>query len=204
MTTGTIILLNGTSSAGKSSVAVALQRILPAPALLFGADMLGLMCPPAYAGGPHAAEGVSWEPVPGSDPPSTAMLFGPYGHALVTGLHRAVATFARLGHIVLVDHILQERAWLLDCLAVWRGLPVLSVGVRCPLAVAEQRERERGNRVLGVARWQSSRVHAGLRYDLEVETAEQRPRACAEQIAAYRAAGRPCEAFVQMTRDLLL
>jgi chloramphenicol 3-O phosphotransferase len=204
MTTGTIILLNGTSSAGKSSVAVALQRILPAPALLFGADMLGLICPPAYAGGAHAAEGVSWEPVPGSDPPSTAMLFGPYGHALVTGLHRAVATFARLGHTVLVDHILQERAWLLDCLAVWRGLPVLAVGVRCPLAVAEQRERERGNRVLGVARWQSSRVHAGLRYDLEVETAEQRPRACAEQIAAYLAAGRPCEAFVQMTRDLLL
>jgi len=38
-------------------------------------------------------------------------------------------------------------------------LRVLFVGVRCPLAVAEQRERERGDRLVGLARGLFDGVH---------------------------------------------
>ncbi|KIC73247.1 hypothetical protein DB44_BI00130 [Candidatus Protochlamydia amoebophila] len=34
----------------------------------------------------------------------------------------------------------------------------------------EQREKDRGNRVLGSARWQFHKVHADATYDLEIET----------------------------------
>jgi chloramphenicol 3-O phosphotransferase len=179
MTPGTIILLNGTSSAGKSSIARAVQRVMAEPYIHLGADILGAMCAPRYAGGTHADEGFAWVPLPDTDPPQTAMVAGPYGHFLVEGLHHAVAALSHAGHHVVVDHIFQERRWLLNCLAVWRELPVYLIGVRCPLTVAEQRERDRPDRIKGVARWQFDRVHTHLRYDLEVDTSMNRPKACA-------------------------
>jgi chloramphenicol 3-O phosphotransferase len=179
MASGTIIVLNGTVSAGKSSVARAVQHVMAEPYLHLGADILGAMCPPRYAGGTHAAEGFAWVPVADTVPSQTAMVVGPYGHVLVEGLHRAVAALAHAGHHVVVDHILQERRWLLDCLAVWRDLPVYFVGVRCPLVVAEQRERDRPDREKGVARWQFVRVHTHTHYDLEVDTSLSRPKDCA-------------------------
>src|SRR5215207_2161075 len=47
---GTIILLNGTVSAGKTSLARAVQHVMAAPYLHLGADFLGAMCAPRYAG----------------------------------------------------------------------------------------------------------------------------------------------------------
>jgi chloramphenicol 3-O phosphotransferase len=185
MDAGTIILLNGTVSTGKSSLARALQHVLPEPYLHLGADLLGAMCPPAWAGGDRASEGFAWVPVAGATPPMTAMVVGPYGHFLVQGMHQAVAALSRMGHGVIVDHIFMERRWLLDCLAAWNDLPVVLVGVRCPLAIAEQRERERGDRVTGVARWQFDRVHDGMSYDIEIDTSTYRPGAGARTIAAW-------------------
>jgi chloramphenicol 3-O phosphotransferase len=179
MTSGTIIVLNGTVSAGKSSIARAVQHVMAEPYVHLGADILGAMCPPRYADGTHAAEGFAWASLPDTDPPQTAMVVGPYGHFLVEGLHRAVAALSQSGHHIVVDHIFQERHWLLDCLAAWRDLPVYLIGVRCPLPVAEQRERDRPDRVKGVARWQFDRVHSLTRYDLEVDTSLNRSKDCA-------------------------
>lgn len=66
--------------------------------------------------------------------------------------------------------VLQEAGWLQECLAEWAGLDVLFVGVRCPLDVVEQRERDRGDRDAGTARYQYERVHAHGLYDVEVDT----------------------------------
>jgi chloramphenicol 3-O phosphotransferase len=194
MASGTIILLNGMVSAGKSNIARAVQHIMAEPYVHLGADILGAMCPPRYAGGTHAAEGVAWTPLPDTDPPQTAMVVGPYGHFLVEGLHRAVAALSHAGHHIVVDHIFLERHWLLDCLAVWRDLPVYMIGVRCPLPVAEQRERDRPDRVKGVARWQFDRVHTDVRYDLEVDTSLSRPKDCALAIERRLRDGPPSAA----------
>jgi len=97
MTAGTIIVLNGTASAGKSSIARAVQQVMAEPYLHLGADMLGAMCPPRYAGGTRVADGFAWVPVPDTDPPQTALVAGPYGHRLVEGLHRAVAALSHAG-----------------------------------------------------------------------------------------------------------
>ena len=58
----------------------------------------------------------------------------------------------------------------------------LWVGVHCPLFVAEQRERERGDRIVGTARGQHARVHTFREYDLDVDTSVTAPRQCAEAI----------------------
>ena len=56
------------------------------------------------------------------------------------------------------------------------------VGVFAPLDVLGARERRRGDRLIGLAHWQYRRVHAGMRYDLEVDTSHATPMECAERI----------------------
>jgi len=66
--------------------------------------------------------------------------------------------------------------------AVVPGFQPLWVGVHCPLAIAEQRERERGDRIVGTARGQHARVHTFREYDVDVDTSVTAPRQCAETI----------------------
>jgi chloramphenicol 3-O phosphotransferase len=58
------------------------------------------------------------------------------------------------------------------------------VGVHAPLDVLEARELARGDRAIGLARWQFARVHQGVAYDFEVDTSTATPDACAQAIAA--------------------
>ena len=62
------------------------------------------------------------------------------------------------------------------------GAQVFKVGVLAPLDVLEAREAARGDRLIGLARWQVDRVHAGRRYDLEVDSAALTAAQCAERI----------------------
>jgi len=199
---GTVILLNGTASAGKTSIARAVQALAPTPYLLIGADMLGDMCPREPSGA-QAAEGVAWVVHSTSKPWLTEMRVGPWAHRLVLAHHRSIAAYARLGFDVVVDHILQEPRWLAEVATLWRDLPVLFVGVRCPLAVAEAREKARGDRRRGVARWQFERVHALARYDLEVDTAALSPEECAAGILRRLDHGPPPDALRRLAEGIL-
>ena len=62
------------------------------------------------------------------------------------------------------------------------GHPFYVVAVHAPLDVLEAREKARGDRLIGLARWQFPRVHAGLTYDFEVNTAANPPETCARLI----------------------
>ena len=58
------------------------------------------------------------------------------------------------------------------------------MGVHCPLALAEQRERERGDRIVGTVRGQHAVVHTFRNYDVDIDTSVATPRECAEAILA--------------------
>ena len=90
--------------------------------------------------------------------------------AVLSGLHGSVASLAQSGNNILVDHVLQEVGLLKECVETWVGLDVLFVGVKCPLEIAEQREKKRGDRSIGTARYQFERVHIHDLYDIEIDT----------------------------------
>ena len=69
----------------------------------------------------------------------------------------------------MTDHVLAEPAWVQECARLFAGLPALFVGIRCPLEVLEQREKERRDRTLGQAWAQFDLVHAHGMYDLETD-----------------------------------
>ena len=108
----------------------------------------------------------------------------PLGHQLIAGLHHTVAALAQTGNNVIVDHVLLEPNWVRECATVLGPLPALFVGVYCPLAVVEQRERDRKDRTLGQARAQFYKVHAHGVYDLTVDTSAATAEECAAQIRA--------------------
>ncbi len=66
-----------------------------------------------------------------------------------------------------------------------RGLRVLWVGVHCDPAVAAAREAQRPDRIPGMARTQAQRVHTDMSYDIEVDTTDMSPEACARVVAAH-------------------
>ncbi|HQH36504.1 MAG TPA: hypothetical protein PLS77_12445, partial [Anaerolineaceae bacterium] len=181
---GTILLLNGTSSSGKTSLVKALQTLLPEPFLDAGLDRFLWMLPKRYLDRPL------WDDVLG-----LATEAGAAGRQLATGMHHAIAELSRRGCHVVADHVLVEPAWVEECARLFHDLPAWLVGVHCPLAVLEERERARRDRTLGQAAAQFPRVHAHGVYDVEVDTSRQPPEECARQIIERMQAGEPPRAF---------
>lgn len=176
---GTVLILNGTSSAGKSTLLRAFQARMPdAPYLEAGLDKFLFMLPKPYLNDPTL-----WHQV--MEPTQS----GPVGWSLIQGMHRSMAALARAGNCVVADHVLIDPRWVQDCAAVLAPLCAYLIGVRCPLDVVEQRERDRKDRTLGQARMQYDVVHAGKVYDLEVDTARSSPEDCADQVIALVRSG---------------
>lgn len=156
-----VIVLNGASSSGKSSIARCLQSLLPEPWLTIGVDDLISAVPPAML---KSKDGLTFT----SD---GEVLVGPAYRTLETAWSQGVAAMAHAGTGVILDQVFlqggvaQER-WSV----VLKGLQVLWVGVRCDPLVAAVRETNRGDRVRGMAANQASLVHRGMVYDMEVDT----------------------------------
>lgn len=187
---GNIILLNGTSSSGKTSILQALQDILEEPYLNAGIDKFIWMLPKRYLEKPL------WDDVLG-----LADQGGATGHLLFHGMHQAIAALSRAGNHVLADHVLVESTWLKECVDLFCELPAYFVGIRCPLEVLEQREKNRRNRTLGQAKAQYGIVHAHEIYDIEVDTSILSPVKCALQIKDRIQSGSPPIAFRRLKNE---
>ncbi len=191
MKRGNIIVLNGTSSSGKSSVLRALQQVLDEPYLDAGIDKFIFMLPKRYLDAPLWHEVFKYTCRIPDDPLSLVIRAGPLGHQLMAGMHRSIATLAEAGLNVLADHVLLEPAWVRECAEMFGKFNALLVGIRCPLEVLEQRERSRRDRTVGQARAQFDLVHAHGVYDVEVDTSILSPMDCALQIKRRLQDGSP-------------
>jgi chloramphenicol 3-O phosphotransferase len=170
-----VIVLNGASSSGKTGIARCLQATLPEPWLRIGVDDLVDALPPSLLEtGSGLAFGAQGEVRVGD-------AFREVEAAWTTG----VAAMARAGARVIFDDVFLGGAASQERLARrLEGVSVLWVGVRCDPAVAAAREVARGDRVVGMAASQAAIVHAGLVYDVEVDTSRTEALDCARAIAA--------------------
>jgi len=185
MKNGKIIFLNGTSSSGKTSIAMELQQILEEPYLLVSIDNFISMLPQKYLNGED------------SETLNKAV------QNIIPGMHHSISALASSGNNVIVDHVLQERQWLKECVNVLSDFQVIFVGVRCPLEELELRERKRGNRKKGIARFQYDLVHSHNIYDIEVDTFKYKPLECAMQIKDVLKEKNACKAFKTLEKKLI-
>ena len=205
MTPGKVILLNGSSSAGKTTLAQMLQQILPEPWQLISLDQFRDGLPARFRGlnsptDTPGARGLNITPVEGDGRRVTAIRFGDVGERMLRGMRRAVAAFARGGDNVIVDDLLLEKAYVRDYVESLHGLSVTLVGVRCALPIVNAREAARPGRFPGTAESHFHAVHAHCIYDVEVDTGSTPPRACAERVVRAMAVGG--SAFERLAAEL--
>ena len=173
-----IVLLNGAGSAGKSSIARALQQITAAPFLHVQMDTFIEMLPDALQ---DHADGFSYETIRQDGKPSVVIRTGPVGARTLRGMRHAIAAMAGQGNNLIVDDVLCNGE-MPDYLELLSAFDLHLVDVMAPLEVLEAREAQRADRLPGLARWQYGRVHENIRYDLEVDTSRLTPLECARRI----------------------
>ena len=152
---GKIILINGASSSGKSTLAHQLQQTLPIPFWHFSFDHL------------RDSNALPMVRVRSGEFDWSAMR-----PAVFDGFHRCLPVLAEAGNNLIVDHIIEKDMWMSDLVKLLTGLDVFFVGVHCPLPELERRERARGNRRVGEARTDYQVVHGFAEYDLEIDSTQ--------------------------------
>ncbi|MCP4560406.1 MAG: chloramphenicol phosphotransferase [Bosea sp.] len=173
-TPGRIILLNGASSSGKSSLARTVQARIEEPFWHISIDHL-------------RDSGVL---------PTTRLRSGEFQWAAMRdaffeGFEASLLAYVRCGNNLIVEHIMESRAWLLRLVKLLAGQDVFFVGLHCDLAELERREIARGDRRIGDARRDYHRIHSYCRYDVELDSAVA-PEANSDRlIAAWRARTTP-------------
>lgn len=196
---GQIVILNGAPRSGKSSIAAVIQDTFDGPWMNLGVDvhMSGVM-PRRYSPGIGLR--------PGGERPDLEPLVARFYAAL----YESIAAHSRQGLNVVSDFghhdgFAEPRGILPDCARRLRGLPVLLVGVRCPIEVILERRRatgwgesrSEGFSESGAERWQRE-VHQPGIYDLEVDTSVMSPQECAQAIRQRLDAGRPPTAMPRL------
>lgn len=161
---GKIILLNGTSSSGKSSLAKALQAALDEPYLHIDGDIFWQLYPASYFAN------------------KTDEVYQEWRNQFLPACYNSLNTFVQSGINIIIDEVLTKPmtlTWLQGALSQHE---VVFVGLHCSLAELERREIERGNRKIGLARFQYPNIHIHGEYDIELNTEKHDPTHCALQI----------------------
>lgn len=188
-----VFLVNGPSSAGKTTLCRALQAAITEPYLVTAFDDFIFMSAPRYYRGSDTArqserdaftllgaEMLTTSP-PGA-PISVTARFGPVFRRLLESMAPAVSALVDGGNPVIFDHVLHDRAMHESCVRSFVGLDVFAIGVTCPVEILEARERARGDRVLGRARGLAEVVHTFMTYDLTVDTGTTSTQDCVATI----------------------
>jgi chloramphenicol 3-O phosphotransferase len=192
---GRVVVLNGTSSAGKSSLAREFQQLRAFRGecwVVFGIDDFLPKLPGRWVEidqwkGPLSEDGVRLE----RDGDCARYHIGELGRRLLVAYRRSIAEVARSGMNVVVDDVMIEHnEW-----DQWRnaltGLDAVFVAVRCDVEVAVQRETDRADRPRGLARGQAESVHRFPRYDFEVDTTIEPAGEVARRLDAHLGGAEP-------------
>jgi chloramphenicol 3-O phosphotransferase len=180
---GQIVILNGAPRSGKSSIVKVIQETFDGPWMNLGVDVFKeYIIPKRYS------------PAIGLRPGGEAPDLEPLIVVLYAAMYESVAIHSRLGLNVVVDvghhdNYSIPRGILVDSAQRLNGLPVLFVGVRCPIEIImERRCKTWGSDGSAdepvpepIQLWQRE-VHDPGIYDLEVDTSLLSPEECAEEI----------------------
>lgn len=173
-----IILLNGVGSVGKSSIARAMQAITRDWFLHVTMDSFLEMLP---ARSFETPEGLTFRPGESSGHPTVTVSTGPYAAHVFRGMRLAIRAMAEDGLNLIVDDV-ADSADVGEYRELLGEHHLSVVGVMASLPVLEARERQRGDRALGLARVQHATLHDGITYDVVVDTDTRTPEECAAHL----------------------
>ncbi|WP_226673346.1 chloramphenicol phosphotransferase CPT family protein [Rossellomorea aquimaris] len=175
-----MIILNGGSSSGKTTLAKCLQNSLTGPWMRFSIDDLIGSLPDNMLkkdSGIKLGDDGSVSPGIEFQKLESAWMYG-------------IGEMARRGARIIIDDVFLSgvkgrEKWE----AALEGIEVVWVGVFCDPVVAAEREKERGDRIEGMAESQAITVHKGMNYDVKLDTSSSSVDECIrlikEKMEAY-------------------
>ena len=203
---GQIVILNGAPRAGKSSIVNVIQDAFEGVWMNLGVDVFARGVTPK-----RLQPGIGLRPGPGPEKGGENLELEALVPALYFAMYDSIAAHSRLGLNVIVEgglHGAIHPTLLSDCAKRLAGLPVLFVGVRCPIEEIMKRRNVSppGRYAVStpdepipppVRLWQEE-VHKPGVYDLEVDSSQLSPQECADAIRARLKEGPPGSAFSQL------
>ena len=159
-----LIILNGASSSGKTTLCKKLQEVLDEPYIHLEEDR--------FVFNTYHDRFIDGETGP--------LIF----QKTMLGYYRSLKAFLSAGHNVLADTGFYTPELLAELVRELSTEKVWLVGVQCDLAELENREHARGDRQIGLAKEQHTSIHAGAIYDMEIDTSIASVDECALAIKA--------------------
>ena len=180
-----IIILNGPSSAGKSSIGKHIQEMMQDNYLMLGLDNIIYTMPDKindYNADMKPREGFHWiKDLDDNGKPLMHLTAGAYAQKIYDTLILQVRFFADSGFNVIVDHVS-----LKDDYKIWvntlNNHKTLFCGITAEPKILDQREKQRGDRIIGGSRAQRMTVHNGYKYDIFIDTSSITPSDAAKKI----------------------
>ena len=197
---GQIVILNGAPRSGKSSIVAAIQDRFDGVWMNLGVDRFMQMTPERYLPGIGLR--------PGGERPDLEQ----FVVIMYRAMYESIAAHSRLGLNVVVDvghhgAYSESRGILPDCARRLTGLPVLFVGVQCPIEIIMERRRTTGwsagkhpdgaSAPPPVRLWQQDAHLPGI-YDMKVDTSMLSPEECATMIRLHLETGPVPSAIQQL------
>lgn len=163
-----VLYLNGTSSSGKSSIAHEIQKQLIAPTIYFSIDTL------LYALSPQVLESIQ-----GKRPQTCPLNW----NSIFMGYFECVRALDESGNFVIADcPVYSEGLFNMYKKSLYPLKNKYVVGVVCPLEVCMQREVDRKDRAIGIAKKQFTEIHSFINYDYRIDTNYNKPDVIANLI----------------------
>ena len=157
---GKIIILNGVSSAGKTTLAKVLQERLSQPFFHIDVDMFCIMAPQKFLENDYSLQ-----------------------HNFVSNMFDVVKLFSDKGYSLIVPcAFLEGYGYLEKCVSLLHSYQVLFVHVTCPIEELIQREKKRGDRPLGSAEAMLPMLVPQGTYDIMVDTYKYSTIDCADKL----------------------
>jgi len=174
-----VILINGTSSSGKTAVAKELQEILGGYPLNFSIDSVLYGLP-----GSALKRMTTGQKNPGLSYTK-----------LEEGFYKCARALADLGHDLVIDNAIVTPRSAKLMVEYLNGISVLMVGLTCSTDELKRRELQRGDRTIGEAESQVDIIHKHCVYDVHLDSTKLSPLILAQEIQAHIEKGSPWSGF---------
>ncbi|MEE4349159.1 MAG: AAA family ATPase [Pacificimonas sp.] len=173
-----ILLVNGPSSAGKTSLCRALQRSLAGSWIYLALDMwlsmletTGTDCMPVNRGT--------------KDEPEIEFVMSPLADEILADMRVTAERLARAGHDLIIDEVIWDPAILADYRRRLDPFDLKIIAATAPIAVLTAREKARGDRHLGASLWQSRNMNLETGHDWHLDTSTGGPIELAAMVADH-------------------
>jgi len=184
--TPTVIFLNGTSSAGKTTTVQHLQAQLDTPFLHIGIDHFLFMLPERYRmDGEESHLGYCFRQNDDEEGAKTLISKGPYADKINAVKASSIENLLNHQFNLIIDEVLFAEDDFQMYLELLKHSKVYFISIKPPITVAESREKTRGGRMLGLARGLYHDIYHGKIFDLEIDTSQLTPEEVARKIVEY-------------------